>query len=74
MDKPRAADEAKTVFVDYRGKPLTGRYRVDGVIVTVTSQDGRTKAMHAWPTAAEAVARVLLMELEEELRAKRPFS
>jgi hypothetical protein len=74
MDKPRAADEAKTILVEFRGKLLAGRYRVDGVIVTVTSQDGRSKAMHAWPTAAEAVARVLLMELEEEVRGRRPLT
>jgi hypothetical protein len=74
MDKPRAAREAETIFVEFRGKLLTGQYRVDGVIVTVTSQDGRSKAMHAWPTAAEAVARVLLLELEEELRRKRPLT
>jgi hypothetical protein len=71
MDKPRTAGEAKTIFVEFRGKPLAGRYRVNGGIVTVTSQDGRSKAMPAWPTTTESVARVLLMELEQELRRKR---
>jgi hypothetical protein len=72
MDEPRAAGKAKTIFVEFRGKLLAGRYRVGGGIVTATSRDGRSKAMPALPTTAESVARVLLMELEEELRRKRP--
>jgi hypothetical protein len=74
MDKPEATStgELKTVFVEYRGKLLMGRYRVNRGIVTAMSQDGRSKALPAWPTSAEAVARVLLMELEQErLRHER---
>ena len=64
--EPLFTDRPKPIFVHYRGKLLTGQYRADRGTVTVTSQTGRSKVAPAWPSTVEAVARVLLMELEQE--------
>jgi hypothetical protein len=77
MDEPEATSTGKfkTLFVEFRGKLVMGRYQVDRGIVTATSRDGRSKAMAAWPSAVESVARILLMELEQErLRGTPPSS
>jgi hypothetical protein len=74
MDEPAptSTGELKTIFVEFRGKLVMGRYRVNRGVVTALSHDGRSKAMPAWPSTAESIARVLLMELEQErLRHER---
>ena len=48
------------------GKELTGTYTVIGGVITVTAENGRQLRTQLGGTPAEAVARILLRELERQ--------
>jgi hypothetical protein len=52
----------------FGGRELRGSYRVDDEIVTAWHPDGRKKSAQVGGSPAETVAKILLLELEKEVR------
>ncbi len=48
------------------GKEISGTYTVIGGVITVTAENGRQLRTQLGSTPAEAVARILLRELERQ--------
>ena len=61
----RASPESGTISIEHDGRTFTGRYTVDGEVVTVRlGRDLRTGTLRDGP--AREVARVLMHELIRE--------
>jgi hypothetical protein len=50
------------------GKLVTGSFKVDRRLITVTAPDGRQKAAQLGASPPETLARLMLLELEREKR------
>jgi hypothetical protein len=59
------------VWNDARNKMLTGSYTVEGGIITVKSENGKTKSIRVGGSKPAALARIMLRELAADVAGGR---